>query len=475
MSMPNEAPYPLLEALRVMKDAQRRAGEVSAELRIDRLTRLLELLRSHADDFCAALDADFGGRPREISLMNDVMATFNSVKYARKHVRHWMKPERRGGVFPFSLFGARVDVHRMPKGVIGILGTWNVPLFTTLAPLAFVLAAGNRAMLKPSELVPRTAQLLCDAVRDAFSEDEVAVFNGDASVAAAFSALPFDHLVLTGSSATGVRVMRAAAEQLVPVTLELGGKSPVIVGRSADIGVTAERILLGKTMNAGQICVSPDTVYVPREALERFVSACVEVHSWLFPPDAGAEALTAIVDERHRARLDAYLDELTARGARIVDCGGGLAPSGRRRPLHLVIDPPRDCLMAREEIFGPLLQVESYTDIDEVIGRINDGPRPLALYYFGADKREERRVLEHTLSGGVAINDVLIQVAAHDAPFGGVGSSGMGVYHGREGFEQFSHPRTVYRSGWCDPRKALGLTPPYRRQLYERLLKTLRV
>lgn len=474
MSMPNEAPYPLLEALRVMKDAQRRAGAVSAELRIDRLTRLLELLRTHADDFCAALDADFGGRPREITLMNDVMATFNSVKYARKHVRQWMKPERRGGVFPFNLFGARVEVNHMPKGVVGILGTWNVPLFTTLAPLAFVLAAGNRAMLKPSEFVPHTSQVLLDAVRKNFGGDEVAVFNGDASVAAAFSALPFDHLMLTGSSATGVRVMRAAAEQLVPVTLELGGKSPVIVGRSANIATTAERILLGKTMNAGQICVSPDTVYVPRETLERFVSACVEAHRALFPPDAGAEALTAIVDERHRARLDAYLDEVMARGGRIVDCGGGIASSGRRRPLRLVVDPPRDSRIAREEIFGPLLQIESYTDIDEVIDRINDGPRPLALYYFGADKREERQVLEHTLSGGVTVNDVLMQVAAHDAPFGGVGSSGMGVYHGREGFEEFSHPRTVYRSGWWDPRKALGLTPPYSRQLYERLLRTLR-
>lgn len=475
MSMPNEAPYPLLEALRVMKDAQRRAGAVSAELRIDRLTRLLELLRTHADDFCAALDADFGGRPREITLMNDVMATFNSVKYARKHVRQWMKPERRGGVFPFNLFGARVEVNHMPKGVVGILGTWNVPLFTTLAPLAFVLAAGNRAMLKPSEFVPRTAQLLHDAVRKSFAEDEVAVFSGDASVAAAFSALPFDHLVLTGSSATGVRVMRAAAEQLVPVTLELGGKSPVIVGRSADIAMTAERILLGKTMNAGQICVSPDAVYVPREMLEHFVSACVERHRALFPPEAGAEPLTAIIDERQRARLDAYLDEVKALAGRIVDCGGGIAASGRRWPLRLVVDPPRESRIAREEIFGPLLQIESYTDIDEVIDRINDGPRPLALYYFGADKREERQVLEHTLSGGVTINDVLMQVAAHDAPFGGVGSSGMGVYHGREGFEEFSHPRTVYRSGWWDPRKALGLTPPYPAKLYERLLKTLRV
>ncbi|MCK0508061.1 aldehyde dehydrogenase family protein [Aromatoleum anaerobium] len=199
-------------------------------------------------------------------------------------------------------------------------------------------------------------------------------------------------------------------------------------------------------MNAGQIWGSPDTVCVPRETLEHFVSACVDVHRTLFPPDAGPATLTAVVDDRHRARLDAYLEEVAARGGRIVDCGGGTASSGRRRTLRLVIESPLDSRIAREEIFGPLLQVESYADIDQVIGRINNGPQPLASYYFGTDRREEQQVLEYTLSGGIAINDVLIQVAAHDAPFGGVGGSGMGVYHGREGFEEFCHRHTVYRS-----------------------------
>lgn len=465
----------LMACLDAMRAAQLRDGPPNAALRGDRLTRLLHMLRDRADDFCAALDADFGGRPRETSLMSDVMATFNTVKYVRGHVRRWMKPERRGGVIPFNLFGARVEVERMPKGVVGILGPWNVPLFTTLAPLAFALAAGNRAMLKPSEFVPRTSALLQSAVQDLFATDEIAVFNGDAAVAAAFSALPFDHLVLTGSTATGVRVMRAAAENLVPVTLELGGKSPVIVGRSADLQVAAERIVTGKVMNGGQVCVSPDTVYVADDNVEPFIAACEAVHRRLFPPAAGDAALTSVIDARHFARIRGYMDEVRTAGGRVVDCSGGLVAGGRKLPLHLVVGPPAGSRIAREEIFGPVLQLEEYADLHAVIDRINAGPRPLALYYFGRDRAEEALVRARTLSGGMAINDVMMQVAAHDAPFGGVGGSGMGVYHGREGFAEFSHLRTVYRSGWWDPRKALGLVPPYRSGLYERLLKTLRV
>lgn len=465
----------LRDCLEAMKAAQARDGLPDAALRIDRLTRLLVLLRDRADDFCAALDADFGGRPREISLMSDVLATFNTVRYARGRVRRWMKPERRGGVVPFNLFGARVEVHRVPKGVVGILGPWNVPLFTTLAPLAFALAAGNRAMLKPSEHVPRTSALLQAAVGGLFAADEVAVLTGDAAVAGAFSALPFDHLVFTGSTQTGIRVMRAAAERLVPVTLELGGKSPVIVGRSADVRLAAERIVSAKMMNGGQVCVSPDTVHVAEALVEPFIAACEAVHRRLFPPSAGDAALTSVIDARHFERICGYVDEVRAAGGRIVDCGGGLAVGGRKLALHLVVDPPAVSRIAREEIFGPLLQVERYADIATVIDRIQAGPRPLALYYFGSDRAEEGQVLASTLSGGVAINDVMLQVAAHDAPFGGVGASGMGVYHGREGFEEFCHPRTVYRSGWWDPRKVLGLLPPYSDKLYGRLSKTLKV
>ncbi|MHB1375011.1 MAG: aldehyde dehydrogenase family protein [Thauera sp.] len=419
----------LRACLDAMKASQTRDGPPDAALRMDRLTRVLVLLRDRVDAFCAALDADFGGRARETSLMSDVMATFNTVKYAHGRVRRWMKPDRRDGVMPFNLFGARVEVERMPKGVVGILGPWNVPLFTTLAPLAFALAAGNRAMLKPSELVPRTSALLQTAVQDLFAAEEVAVFNGDAAVAGAFSALPFDHLVFTGSTTTGIRVMRAAAENLVPVTLELGGKSPVIVGRSADVALAAERIVSAKVMNSGQVCVSPDTVHVADELIEPFIAACEAVHRRLFPPSVGDAALTSVIDARHYARIRGYLEEVRSAGGRIVDCGGGLATGGRKMALHLVIGPPVGSRIAQEEIFGPLLQVERYADIAAIIDRINAAPRPLALYYFGTDRAEERRVLERTLSGGVAINDVMLQVAAHDAPFGGRASSRVTSRH----------------------------------------------
>lgn len=467
-------PQPMDDVLRAMQLGHGQAGAVSAATRIDRLTRLMQLLDKHADAFCEALDQDFGGRPPCVSLMNDILSTQGSLKYARSNVRRWMKKDRRSGVLPFNLFGARVEVEHTPKGVVGILGAWNVPLFTTFAPLASVLAAGNCAMLKPSEFVPRTSALLESAIAEFFSPNEIQVITGSVEVSRAFSSLPFDHLVLTGSSGTGRAVMRAAAEHLVPVTLELGGKSPAIIGRTADLALSAQRIITGKTMNGGQVCVTPDTVYVPEPQLEAFVSACCAAYVRLYPANSTETVLTAIINDAHEQRLDGYLQEIKDSGGRVVSCSPDASNSGRRRALQLVISPPADSRIAQDEIFGPILQIETYTDLDKVIERISHGPIPLALYYFGRDKNEERRVLDRTRSGGVSINDVLMHVAAHDAPFGGMGHSGMGAYHGREGFLEFSHPRTQYRAGWWDPRQALGLVPPYSDKLYARLRKMIR-
>ncbi|MEI8164659.1 MAG: aldehyde dehydrogenase family protein [Betaproteobacteria bacterium] len=464
----------LLPTLQAMRAAHQQAGAVSADTRIDRLQRLANLLVKHADDFCGTLDADFGGRHPTFSLMNDVLSTLSSVKYARGNIRRWMKPDRRAGVFPFNLFGARVDVEHQPKGVVGILGTWNVPLFTTFVPLAFALAGGNRAMLKPSEFVPRTAELMARAIADHFAADEICVVNGAAEISRAFSSLPFDHMVLTGSCATGRAVMRAAAEHLVPVTLELGGKSPVIIGRSADLDLAALRIVMGKTMNAGQICVAPDTVHVPVELVEAFVSAVRAHYLALYPQTAGNRDVTAVVNDTHMARVEGYLKEVAAAGGRIEACADEATTTGRYRPLRLAIAPPANAGIRSEEIFGPVLQVEPYQDLGTVIDGINRGGKPLALYYFGKDRAEERRILDHTQSGGVTVNDVVIHVAAHDAPFGGVGASGMGQYHGREGFQEFSHARTIYRSGWWDPRQAFGLLPPYSDKLEQTLRKMLK-
>jgi coniferyl-aldehyde dehydrogenase len=460
-----------------MKEKQFREGWEDADVRIDRLRRLLVMLDDQADLFCEALDQDFGGRSKETSLMNDILATVHTIRYARSRVKKWMRPQRRQGVFPFNLFGARVEVRYQPKGVVGIMGTWNVPLFTTLAPLAFAIAAGNRVMLKPSEFVPHTSALLEAQIVKWFDRDEVCVFNGGVDLAVQFSATPFDHLVLTGSARTGRAVMQAASENLVPLTLELGGKSPALIGRSANLGQTTRRLVMGKMMNGGQICVSPDTVYIPNELLEVFLNECVSQHRALFPGDAKDDGLTALINDQHRQRIEGYLRDAQATGARVVQCAevSDSPKLDRRMPLVLVVNPSPESLIAKEEIFGPLLQVVTYQTLDEVLDRFESGGHPLSLYYFGKDAKEEERVLSRSNSGGVTINDVMMHVAAHDAPFGGVGASGFGCYHGREGFEQFSHARTIYRSGWWDPRESLGLTPPYGKEVYQRLRRTIRM
>lgn len=479
MNTSDHATPDIAHLLERMKLAQQSQGFVPAALRIDRLHRLMRLLQNNVEEFCATLNADFGQRSRETTLMNDILATFSSMKYARSQVPNWMRQDQRAGVFPFNLFGARVEVRHDPKGVIGILGTWNVPLFTSLAPLASVLAAGNRAMIKPSEHTPQTAALLARLVADFFDEDELAVVNGGVEVSTAFSQLHFDHIVLTGSARIGRSVMRAAADKLVPVTLELGGKSPVLIGKSASIEKAAHRIVLGKTMNAGQICVTPDTVYLPENKLEEFIHACVREHQAMYPTGAQDSGITSIINASHQQRLEKYLQELASRQVRVIACGRHVTDTAEAIkqkcwPLHLVISPPADSSIAQDEIFGPLLQIETYSDIRDAVSKINAGDLPLALYYFGHDAQEERWVLDSTRSGGVTINDVLIHVAAHDAPFGGVGASGMGKYHGKEGFLEFSHARTVYRSGWWDPRKTFGLVPPYSEKVFSQLRKSIR-
>ena len=448
--------YPTIRAL---LDAQQKAfraeGLVTAEVRKARLQAAIDLLVEHNDALCAAMDEDFGGRPAVFSMMNDILGSLASLKHARDHLEAWMVADPRPSVAPFDAFGATAWVQYQPKGVVGIIGTWNAPLYTLFSPLASVLAAGNRAVLKPSEIAPRTAALLASVLPAYFDAEVVGLVNGDAEVARAFSAEPWNHLVFTGSTAVGKAVMAAAAANLVPVTLELGGKSPVLVDPGADIANAAERIVVGKAGNAGQLCVAPDTVWLPREKLEAFVAAARACHEGLFP-DAGD--VVAVVNDRHAARLQGYIDEARARGVRIETAG---VADGRRMALHLVIDPPAGSAFAREEIFGPALVLNTYECFEEALDAVNAGPRPLALYWFGSDQEAQQQVLARTLSGGVSLNDVTMHPALHDAPFGGVGASGMGHYHGREGFLEFSHARSVYQAGGHDPRREWGMLPPY--------------
>ena len=439
------------------------AGAVSAAERRARIQRVIDLLVQHHMALAEAMDADFGGRPQGFSLMNDVLGSLASLKHARDHLEAWMQDEPRQAFAPYDQLGAESWVMYQPKGTVGIIGTWNAPLFTLLSPLAYALAAGNRAILKPSEVVPRTAQLVADVFAEFFDPLEVGVVTGEADLAQAFTAQPFDHLVFTGSTAVARSVMRNAAENLVPLTLELGGKSPVIVARSADLARAACRIAVAKATNGGQICINPDLVYVPREQLEEFLGALGKAYGELFPTVAGNPDVVAVVNARHLARVEGYLQQAQALGARILSLPETLAadPEDRRRPLRVVIDPPRDSQIMQEEIFGPAMVLLPYDEIDQVLAEINARPRPLALYYFGEDAEEQRRVLEHTLSGGVTLNDVMMHAAMHDAPFGGVGASGMGHYHGREGFIEFSHLRTVFKSPAHDPRREWGVLPPY--------------
>jgi coniferyl-aldehyde dehydrogenase len=454
--------------IRRLLDAQRAAfvaaGPVDLATRQSRVQRVIDMIVKFNDPLCEAMGADFGGRPVVFSMMNDVLGSLSALKCARDQLPAWMGDQPRTSVVPFDQFGATAWVKLQPKGVIGIIGTWNAPLFTLFAPLAGVYAAGNRAVLKPSEVTPRTSEVVARMVAETFEPAELAVVTGGAEVGAAFSAQPWDHLVFTGSTAVGRQVMKAAAENLVPVTLELGGKSPVILGRSADIRNAAERIAVGKAQNSGQLCVSPDTVWVPREKADEFVAAVREVYAGLFPTIANNPDVTPVVNDRHFARVESYVADAGARGARVLMAGEFPSAEGtqqRRVPLRIVIGAPADSEITRHEIFGPAILLVPYDDIREAVAGVNAGDRPLALYYFGEDEAEMGYVLDHTLSGGVAINDVLMHAALLDAPFGGVGASGMGRYNGREGFLEFSHQRSVYRAGGHDPRREWGMLPPY--------------
>lgn len=480
--MTMETPQPPVSSARSsaparrLLDAQRRAfrseGPVVASQRRERLQRTIDMLVTHSDALCAAMREDFGGRPELFSLMNDVLGSIATLKAARDSFEAWLPDQPRTSVAPFDQFGATAWVKYQPKGVVGIIGTWNAPLFTLFAPLASVFAAGNRAVLKPSELDPRTAELVARIVAETFAPEELAVVTGGPEVAADFSAQPWDHLVFTGSTAVGRLVMQAAAANLVPVTLELGGKSPVLVGRSADIIDVAERVAVGKAQNSGQLCISPDTLWVHESQAETLVAELQSVYARLYPTIADNPDVTPVVNEHHLARVESYVADAVARGARVVTAGGEPDADGmaqRRMPLRIVIEPPADSEIAQHEIFGPALVLKTYREIDEAIDAINAGQHPLALYYFGSDEAEQNAVLDRTLSGGVSINDVLMHAALEDAPFGGVGASGMGHFHGREGFLEFSHTRSVYKAGNHDPRHEWGMLPPYTDQFMQTL------
>jgi len=451
--------------LATQRSAFRAEGPVAAATRIDRIDRCIALLVDHKEAICEAVNRDFGCRSKYVTLMTDVMNSVGSLKFVKKRVKKWMKPERRTPLLPTNFLGARAEIRYQPKGVVGIMTPWNVPINMIFSPLGDVLGAGNRAMIKPSEYTPHTADVMAQLFGEYFEESEVAVVTGGQEVGAAFSALPLDHLIFTGATTVGRLVMQAAAKNLVPVTLELGGKSPVVVSEKGDINRAAERIISGKSMNGGQLCVSPDYCFVPQSRLEAFIRRCREAIAEQFPTVQGNPDFVSCINERHFDRVRGYIEEARERGVRIVPlCPEGEAFSARdehKIALHLIVDPDDSMACMQDEIFGAVLNIKTYREIDEVIDYINSRERPLALYYFGTDKEEQERVLSWTHSGGVSVNAIAMHVACDDLPFGGIGQSGTGNYRGREGFHTFSHARAVYREGFVDMARLAGTLPPY--------------
>ncbi len=420
-------------------------GAPSLDQRKADLLKLKTATLDRRKEFEAAVNADFGRRSAKETAIMDIMPIVFGIHYLRRNLAKWMRPHRRSVAAQF--LPGRARVLYQPLGVIGIMSPWNYPLVLLLMPLATALAAGNRAMIKPSEYVPATNEVLASMLRELFSEEQVAVVTGAADVGAAFSSLAFDHLVFTGSTSVGRSVMKAASENLVPLTLELGGKSPVIVERGSPLDYAASSIAYGKLANAGQTCIAPDYVLVHEDEVTSFLAAYEKAVGTLYPDGPSNADYTAIISSRHHSRLRGLLDDARAKGARIIEIGTQPA-TGDVRSLILapavVLNATDDMAVMKEEIFGPILPIVTYRAIEDAIDYVNARPRPLALYYFGPNGQNRRKVLEHTTSGSVTINDTLLHYVQDDLPFGGVGPSGMGAYHGFEGFESLSHAKGIF-------------------------------
>ena len=458
----------LTSTLAAQRAAFMDALPVSAAVRTDRLKRAIAMIADHASDFCDVLSEDFGHRSRDQSMMTDIAASVAPLKHAIKHLDRWMRRDKRAVQFPLGLLGARAWVEYQPKGVVGVISPWNFPVNLVMGPIAGIFAAGNRAMVKTSEFTPATAALFERLSPNYFAPEELAFVSGGPEVGKAFAELPFDHLIFTGATGIGRHILHAAADNLTPVTLELGGKSPVIVGKGADIARTTERVALGKMLNAGQICLAPDYMLVPSDREQAVVDGLKAAASAMYPTLLGNPDYTAIINDRHHQRLTDWLDDARAKGATVETVNPAhedfAASNSRKMPLHIVRNATDDMTIMQEEIFGPILPIRRYDGgIDTAIAEVNRRDRPLGLYYFGPDETERRRVLDRTISGGVTLDDVVFHVSMEDLPFGGVGPSGMGSYHGHDGFRTFSHAKAVFRQARIDVAKLAGLKPPYGR------------
>lgn len=444
-----------------LKSAYRSEPYPSYEQRIAWLDAVLREVRRARTEIAEAIREDFGHRSFHETQIGEIFPLITSIRYAKSHLKSWMKPKSRH--VNLALQPARAKVQYQPVGVVGVIAPWNYPVSLALGPLVSALAAGNRVMIKPSEYTPRTSELLKRMLASALPDGVATVISGGPAVAAAFSRLPFDHLLFTGSTNVGRSVMRAAAENLTPVTLELGGKSPAIVHESFPIARAARSIASGKWFNAGQTCIATDYLMVPAAQVDAVVEEIKKFVAEAYPSLNGNADYSSVINEKHYDRLAGLIAEAQAQGARKVEINpAGEAPdeSGRKLPPTLLLDVNDNMRVMQEEIFGPVLPIIGYRSIDEAIAYVNDHPRPLALYYFDSDGDRIHDVLQRTISGGVSINDTVIHFVVDGLPFGGVGPSGMGACHGLDGFETFSHKKGVFYQSKLNGRNLLN--PPYK-------------
>ncbi|HEY0587093.1 MAG TPA: coniferyl aldehyde dehydrogenase [Pseudoduganella sp.] len=451
----------LLDVLEVQRAAFNADMVPPAAVRRERLDRLQALVADNEPAILAAIDADFGGRARQEMVLTELFIVLSAIRQQRRKLGRWMRPRR--VATPLHMLPGSSRLMPQPLGVIGNIVPWNYPCQLALVPAAAALAAGNRVMIKPSELTPAFSRLLAQLAAQYFSPAELAVIEGGVEVSREFAALPFDHLIFTGSTTVGRQVAVAAAQNLTPVTLELGGKSPAIIDESCDLAESAPRLAFGKLFNAGQTCVAPDYALVPRARIEEFVREVSAAATAMYPRFSGNEQYTSIISERHHQRLERLVREAEEQGARVVRLGGDVAAQAgeRRMAPVLLLDVTQEMAVMREEIFGPLLPVVPYDTLQQAIAFINQRERPLALYWFGKERRNCTKVLHSTISGGVTINDALWHAAQENLPFGGVGASGSGAYHGEHGFLAFSKQKPIYRQARLN---GFGLfRPPYGR------------
>ncbi|MGI2196214.1 coniferyl aldehyde dehydrogenase [Shewanella baltica] len=459
---------PLTQLLQRQRSSYLAAPNPNYAMRVEQLTRLKAAILQFKTPLVEALSQDYGHRSIDDSLISDIMPVINNINYSLKNLKKWLKPSaRHAGLL---LAPAKVTVHYQPIGVIGIIVPWNFPVMLSIGPLVTAIAAGNHAMLKLSEFTPATNQVIKQLLAQVFDESHVAVVEGEADVAAAFSALPFDHLLFTGSTTVGRHVMRAAANNLTPVTLELGGKSPVIIAPDMPLEIAVERMIYGKCLNAGQICVAPDYVLCPKSKVDEFIAAYRTKFNAMYGAINHNKDYGSIINTRQFDRLMTVLEDAKAKGAHIISATDEAIDSQHRKlATQLITHTSEDMLLMQEEIFGPLLPIISYDTLDEAIQYINHRARPLALYVMSFDEPTQQKILQQTHSGGVCINETVFHVAADDAPFGGIGPSGMGHYHGKEGFLTFSHAKTVLSRGRFNTGKFVH--PPYGTVIQRILMK----